>query len=90
MSLAGCQVNPIDFNFYSKKVWKFLMQIPLTKSNSKITRGVKVPCLMPIRVKQCGMALTKISLDTKTGFYDMFRLWAAGMLRIAAELFSGH
>ena len=37
--------------FTSKKVWKFLIQIQLTKSNPKITRGVKVPWLMPIRVK---------------------------------------
>jgi len=35
----------------SKKVWKFLIQIQLAKSNPKITRGVKVPCLMPISVK---------------------------------------
>ena len=37
--------------FTSKKVWKFLIQIQLTKSNPKIYMGVKVPCLMPIRVK---------------------------------------
>ena len=52
MSLGGCQINPIDVNFYLQKVWKSLMQIQLTKSNHKITRGVKVPCLIPIRVKQ--------------------------------------
>ena len=40
MSLAGCQINPIDVNFHSAdKVW------------SKNDRGWKVPCLMPIRVK---------------------------------------
>jgi hypothetical protein len=38
--------------FTSRKVWKFSIQIQLTKSNPKITRGVKVPCLMPIRVKR--------------------------------------
>ena len=38
--------------FTSKKVWNFLMQIHLTKSNPRITRELKVPCLMPIRVKQ--------------------------------------
>ena len=40
MSLAGCQINPIDVNFHSAdKVW------------SENDRGWKVPCLMPIRVK---------------------------------------
>ena len=38
----ACQISSI---------WKFLIQIHLTNSNPKITRGVKVPCLMPIRVK---------------------------------------
>ena len=38
--------------FTAKIVWKFLIQIQLTKSNPKITRGVKVPCLIPIRVNQ--------------------------------------
>ena len=49
----------------SKKVWKFLIQIQLTKSNPKTARGVKVPCLMPIRVnmnwfrqKRLGINLT--------------------------------
>ena len=46
--------------FTSKKVWKFLIQIQLTKSNPKITRGVKVPCLMPIRVKE-SVALFSLS-----------------------------
>ena len=38
--------------FTSKKVSKFLIQIQLTKFNPKITRGVKVPCHMPIRVNE--------------------------------------
>ena len=37
--------------FTSKKGWKFFIQIQLTKSNPKITRGVKVTCLMPNRVE---------------------------------------
>ena len=48
MSLAGCQINSI---FTSKKGWKYFIQIQLTKSNLKITRGVKVTCLMPNRVE---------------------------------------
>ena len=47
--------------FTSKKVWKFLIQIQLTKSNPKITRGVKVPCLMPIRVKRFLLCLFTFS-----------------------------
>ena len=52
MSMAWCQIKPINVNFHLKKVWKFLIKIQLTKSNPKITSEVKVPCLMPIRVKK--------------------------------------
>jgi hypothetical protein len=38
--------------FNSKKDWKFLITIQLTKSDPKRTRGWKVPCLMAIRVKE--------------------------------------
>ena len=47
----GVKLTQLMSIFTSKKVWKFLIKIHLTKSNPKITRGVKVPCLMPIRVK---------------------------------------
>ena len=47
----GVKLTQLMAIFTSKKVWKFLIQIQLKKSNRKITRGVKVPCLMPIRVK---------------------------------------
>jgi hypothetical protein len=43
--------------FTSKNIWKYLIQIELTKSNPKITRGVKVPCLMPIRVNSSQFSL---------------------------------
>ena len=46
MSLSGCQINPIDVNFHLQKS----LEIFYTNLNTKITRGVKVPCLMPIRV----------------------------------------
>ena len=68
MSLAGCQINPIDVNFYLQKVWKFLIQIQLTKSNPKITRGVKVPCLMPIRVKESVPLFSLSSQKAETEF----------------------
>ena len=38
--------------FTSKKVWKFLVKIQLTKPDPKRTGGWKVPCLVPIRVKR--------------------------------------
>ena len=50
MSLAGCQINPIDVNSHLQNSLEIL-QIQLTKSNPKITKGVNVPCLVPIRVK---------------------------------------
>ena len=37
--------------FTSKTVWKFLIKTQLSKSDPNKTRGWKVPCLMPIRVK---------------------------------------
>ena len=50
----GVKLTRLMSIFTSKKVKKFLLQIQLTKlkSNPKITRGVKLPCLMPIRVKR--------------------------------------
>ena len=48
MSLAGCQINPIDVYFHHQKS----LEIQLTKSNPKNDRGWKVPSLMPIRVKK--------------------------------------
>ena len=48
MSFAGCQINPIDVNSHLQN------RLDIFDTNSvskpKITRGVKVPCLMPIRV----------------------------------------
>ena len=63
MSMAWCQIKPIDVNFHLKKVWKFLIKIQLTKSDQKMTRGWKVPSLMPIRVK-VGNYMTYV-LDSK-------------------------
>jgi hypothetical protein len=37
--------------FTSAKVWKILVKIQMSKSNPKVDRGWKVPCLMSIRVK---------------------------------------
>ena len=49
MSLAGCQINPINVNFYLQKSFEIFDTNSADKIQSQ--RGVKVPCLMPIRVK---------------------------------------
>ena len=59
MSLAGCQINPIDVNFHLQKSLEFFgnstaISDPIRK------RGWKVPSLMPIRVK-CSMMRSSIS-----------------------------
>ena len=51
MSLAGCQIIPINLNFYLQKCLEIFDKNSADKSNPKIIRGVNPPCLMPIRVK---------------------------------------
>ena len=51
MSLAGCQNNPIDVNLYLEKSLKNFDIYSADKIQSQNYKGVKVPCLMPIRVK---------------------------------------
>ena len=60
----GVKLTQLMSIFTSKKVWKFFIQIQLTKSNPKITRGVKVPCLMPIRVKILPPAMSRIRIKS--------------------------
>ena len=50
-SFYGDSISSLIKNFCLKNVWKFLIKNQLTKSDPKRTRGWKVPCLMPIRVK---------------------------------------
>ena len=47
----GVKLTRLMSIFTSKKVWKLLIKIQLTKPDPKRTRGWKVPCLMQIRVK---------------------------------------
>ena len=61
MSFTGCKINPIDVNFYLQTVSKILIKIQLTKYNPNRTRGWKVPCLMPIRVKYLVTEMISIS-----------------------------
>ena len=51
MSLAGCQINPIDVNFHLQKRFEIFDKNPAEKIQSKNYKGVNLPCLMPIRVK---------------------------------------
>ena len=50
MSLSGCQIDPIDVNFYLQKSYEIFGKKSADKVRSKKDRGWKVPCLMPIRV----------------------------------------
>ena len=42
MSLAGCQINPIDVNFHLQKSLEIFDKIQLTKSDPKRTMVIKV------------------------------------------------
>ena len=51
MSLAGCQIIPIDLNFQLQKWLENFDKNSADKIQSKNYKEVNPPCLMPIRVK---------------------------------------
>ena len=51
MSLAGCQVNPIDVNFHLQKSLEIFDKNSADKIWSKNDKEIKVSPLMPIRAK---------------------------------------
>ena len=51
MSLAGCQINPIDVNFHLQKSLEIFDTNSADKIQSQNYKELKAPCLMPIRVK---------------------------------------
>ena len=51
MGLAGCQINPIDVNFHLQKCFEIFDENSADKIQSKKDKGIKVPSLIPIRVK---------------------------------------
>ena len=51
MSLAGRHIYPIDVNFYLQKSLEIFDTNSADKIQSENYKEVKVPCLMPIRVK---------------------------------------
>ena len=61
MSLAGCQINQIDVNFHLQKSLEIFDTNSADKIQSQNYKEVKVPCLMPIRVK-----VTKYRVEGKT------------------------
>ena len=50
MSLAGCQINPIDVNFYLQKSLESFVKNSANKIWSKKDKEIKVSPLMPIRL----------------------------------------
>ena len=51
MSLKGCQNNPIYVNFHLQKSLEIFDNNSADKIQSKKDKGIKVPFLIPIRVK---------------------------------------
>ena len=51
MSLAGCQINPIDVHSYLQNSLEIFDKKSADKIWSKKDKGWKVPYPMPIRVK---------------------------------------
>ena len=60
MSLAGCQINPIEVNFHLQKNLEIFDTNSDDKIQSQKYKEVKVPCLMPIRVKQVDWSAGKV------------------------------
>ena len=65
MSLAGCQINLIDVNFHLQKSLEIFDTNSADKNTiPKLQGRVKLPCLMPIRVKYTYYILKKRPLET--------------------------
>ena len=56
MSLAGCQINPIDLNFYLQNNLEIFDKNSVDKIWSKKDKEIKVSPLMPSRVKATKLA----------------------------------
>ena len=52
MSLAGCQIDPIDINFHIQKSLEMFDKKSANKIWSKKDKEIKVSPLVPIRVKK--------------------------------------
>ena len=66
MSLAGCQIIPIDLNFHLQKCLEIFDKNSADKIQIKNYKEVNPPCLMPIRVN---------SKEIILGELDFFQIW---------------
>ena len=62
MSLAGCQTNPVGVNFHLQKSVEIFDTNSANKIQSQNYKEVKVPCLMPIKVKGCLFKIMEFSI----------------------------
>ena len=62
MTLARCQINPIDVNFHLQRSLESFDKNSAAKNLIQKDREWKVPCLMPIRAKET-MLCTAVFLD---------------------------
>ena len=67
MSLAGCQINPINVNFHLQKSLEIFDKNSADKVWSKKDKGWKVPSLMPIRVN--GAMLHNLDREKKLALH---------------------
>ena len=72
MSLAGCQINPIDVNFHLQKSLEIFDRNSADKIQSQNYKEVKVPCLMPISVKR--RFIIKAAFSFCELSYDILRI----------------
>ena len=92
MSLAGCQIIPIDLNFHLQKCLEIFDKNSAEKIQSKNYKGVNPSCIMPIRVKNsCGLIVqcartekchTRVSLSPPSHFFvpifvDILDTWSS-------------
>ena len=63
MSLAGCQINPIDVNFYLQKSLEIFVKNSADKIWSKKDKVIKVSPLMSFRVKSIDKLVVHISVQ---------------------------
>ena len=64
MSLAGCQINPLDVNFHLQKSLEFFDKDSADKIWSKKEKVGQVPSLMPIKghlISKCPFGAFKSS-----------------------------
>ena len=78
ISWAGCQNNPIDVSFHFQKSLEIFDKNSADKIQSPNYKGVKVPCLVPIRVNAVFIFYVKCFdreniFGVKFNKYDLFR-----------------